>query len=82
MRPHLKTFLIALITIGLIAWFFRQANLADVWREIRAAEPWALALALVMTACTYVLRALRWVRPTKSWTSSATRSSLAATASA
>jgi uncharacterized protein (TIRG00374 family) len=61
MRPHLKTFLIALITIGLIAWFFRQANLGDVWREIRAAEPWALGLALVMTASTYVLRALRWV---------------------
>jgi uncharacterized protein (TIRG00374 family) len=61
MRPHLKTFIIAFITIGLIAWFFRQANLGDVWREIRAAEPWALTLALVATASTYALRALRWV---------------------
>jgi glycosyltransferase 2 family protein len=60
MRPHLKTLLIALITIALIAWFLRQANLGDVWREIREARPWAFVLALVMTAITYVLRALRW----------------------
>lgn len=60
MRAHLKTLLIALVTVGLIAWFFRQANLGDVWREIRAAEPWGLVMALVMTGLTYVLRALRW----------------------
>jgi glycosyltransferase 2 family protein len=60
MRPQLKTFLIALVTAALVVWFFRQANLGDVWREIRAAEPWPLALAFVMTSITYVLRALRW----------------------
>jgi uncharacterized protein (TIRG00374 family) len=60
MRSHLKTILIALVTVALVAWFLRQADFAKVWREIRSARLDALALALVATACTYVLRALRW----------------------
>jgi uncharacterized protein (TIRG00374 family) len=60
MRSHIKTVLIAIVTVGLVAWFLRQADFAQVWREIRAAQPGALALALVCTALTYVLRALRW----------------------
>lgn len=60
MRSHLKTILIALVTIALVAWFLRQADFAKVWREIRSARLDALGLALVTTSLTYVLRALRW----------------------
>jgi glycosyltransferase 2 family protein len=60
MRPQIKTLIILLVTIALVAWFLRQANISDVWREIRAAEPWALVLAFGMSIMTYVLRTLRW----------------------
>lgn len=60
MRSHLKTILIALVTLALVAWFLRQADLAKVWREIRSARLDILALSLVTTTLTYALRALRW----------------------
>src|SRR5215831_11941319 len=60
MRPQIKTLLILLATIALVAWFLRQAHFSDVWHEIRAAEPWALVLAFGMSIMTYVLRAYRW----------------------
>jgi uncharacterized protein (TIRG00374 family) len=60
MRAHLRTLLIALVTLALVAWFLRQADFAKVWREIGSARLDALALALVATASTYVLRSLRW----------------------
>ena len=60
MRPHVKTLIILFVTIALVAWFLRQAHFSDVWREIRAAEPWALVLAFGMSIMTYVLRAYRW----------------------
>jgi uncharacterized protein (TIRG00374 family) len=60
MRPQIKTLIILLVTIALVAWFLRQANFSDVWSEIRHANPWALLLAFVMGMSTYVLRAIRW----------------------
>jgi uncharacterized membrane protein YbhN (UPF0104 family) len=60
MRNHLKTLAVAGLTLALLGWFFRQADLSHVWREIRSARPWALALLLGCTGLTYVLRALRW----------------------
>jgi uncharacterized protein (TIRG00374 family) len=60
MRTHLKTIAVAGITLALLGWFFRNADFAQVWREIRAADPWALLALLGATALTYVLRALRW----------------------
>ena len=60
MRTHLKTLAVAGMTLALLGWFFRQADLSQVWREIREAEPWALVLLLVITGLTYLLRALRW----------------------
>jgi uncharacterized protein (TIRG00374 family) len=60
MRPQFKTLLIALVTIGLLAWFLRQANFGAVWHEIRTVRPWALALAFGSTLSTYLLRAYRW----------------------
>jgi uncharacterized membrane protein YbhN (UPF0104 family) len=60
MRTHLKTLAVAAITVVLLGWFFRQADLTKVWREIKAAEAWALVALLGVTGLTYVLRAVRW----------------------
>lgn len=60
MRAHLRTLVLIAATAGLLALFLRQADLAQVWSEIRHASPWLLFLALVATVVTYVFRALRW----------------------
>jgi uncharacterized protein (TIRG00374 family) len=60
MRPRLRTILILLLTLGLLAYFLRDADMREVWAETRRADPRDLLLALVATAATYVLRAFRW----------------------
>ena len=60
MRSRLRTVLICLLTIGLLAFFLRNADMAGVWAETRRARPDFLVLALLVTAFTYVLRSLRW----------------------
>jgi uncharacterized protein (TIRG00374 family) len=60
MRAHLRTAFVLACTGGLLVLFLRQANLAEVWHEIRRASPAYLALALLATLTTYVARAWRW----------------------
>ncbi len=60
MRPRVRTVLIFLLTIGLLAFFFRKADPAKVWAETRRADPALLIYALVVTALTYGVRAWRW----------------------
>src|SRR5690606_6436518 len=60
MRPRVRTVVILLLTIGLLAYFLRDANMREVWAETRRANPVGLLLTLAATALTYVLRALRW----------------------
>jgi glycosyltransferase 2 family protein len=60
MRSRLRTILVLLLTIGLVAFFFRDVNFADVWAETRRAEGWLLGLAIVVTGVTYAIRAWRW----------------------
>lgn len=60
MRSRIRTALILAITVALLAFFFRDANFADVWAETRRANPWQLAAAVVFTGVTYALRAWRW----------------------
>jgi hypothetical protein len=60
MRARVRTALILLLTFGLLAFFFRNADMAGVWAETRKARPELLGLAVLITALTYVLRALRW----------------------
>src|SRR3954468_7929097 len=59
MRRHARTGIIFLLTIGLLAFFFRNADPAAVWAETRRADPVLLVLATVLTALTYAIRALR-----------------------
>jgi glycosyltransferase 2 family protein len=60
MRPRVRTGLILLLTIGLLAFFFRKADPAGVWAETRRADPTLLFYAVVVTALTYAVRAWRW----------------------
>ena len=60
MRRRVRPVLILLLTLGLLAFTLRNANLQGVWAETRRADALPLVLALVATAATYALRALRW----------------------
>lgn len=60
MRFPLRTILILLLTVGLLAFFFRHADVAGVWRETRRARFGLLLIAFGATVVTYVLRAFRW----------------------
>ena len=60
MNKSLRTILIVLLSIGLLAVFLRGAHLDVVWTEIRLANTWFIALSAVTTVLTMVWRALRW----------------------
>jgi uncharacterized protein (TIRG00374 family) len=60
MRSRVRTVLIFLLTVGLLAFFLRKANPADVWAETRRADPVLLLYAVIVTALTYLVRAWRW----------------------
>lgn len=60
MRPRVRTVLILLLTVALLAYFLRDADMSEVWAETRRADPLALLLALAATGLTYLLRAFRW----------------------
>ncbi|MEO5895074.1 MAG: lysylphosphatidylglycerol synthase transmembrane domain-containing protein, partial [Vicinamibacterales bacterium] len=60
MRSRLRTILIVVLTIALLAFFFRDADFAAVWAETRRANPWLLVLAVLVTGLTYAFRAWRW----------------------
>ena len=60
MSSRVRTILIFAITLALLAFFFRDANLAEVWAETRRADARLLLLAIGFTMTTYVLRAWRW----------------------
>jgi hypothetical protein len=60
MNSRVRTVLIVAITLGLLAFFFRDADFAGVWAETRRADPWLLLAAIVATGLTYAFRAWRW----------------------
>jgi uncharacterized protein (TIRG00374 family) len=60
MRPRVRTILIFLLTVGLLAFFLRKADPAEVWAETRRADPALLLYGVIVTALTYVVRAWRW----------------------
>jgi glycosyltransferase 2 family protein len=60
MQPRVRTAVIFLLTLGLVAVFLRSVDVADVWSETRRANPVPLLLALVATGVTYAVRAFRW----------------------
>lgn len=60
MPSRVRTVLIFLLTLGLLAFFLRNADVSAVWAETRRARPLLLLGAVIITALTYVLRAFRW----------------------
>jgi glycosyltransferase 2 family protein len=60
MPLRVRTVLILLLTFGLLWFFFRNADMVQVWAEIRRARPGLLLGAVLVTGLTYALRALRW----------------------
>lgn len=60
MRSRLRSVLILLLTLALLAYFLRDADMREVWAETRRADTSDLLLALLATGATYVLRAFRW----------------------
>ena len=60
MRSRIRSVLIFAITLALLAFFFRDANLTEVWAETRRADATLLLLAVAFTMVTYALRAWRW----------------------
>ena len=60
MISHLRTALVSLLAIALLAWFLRDASLADVWAHVRNARLDMLLLALALLGLTLWIRAVRW----------------------
>jgi len=60
MRAHVRTLIVLALSVGMLAWFLRGANLREVWAEIQNGRVGLLVLAVGVTCLTYVFRALRW----------------------
>jgi uncharacterized protein (TIRG00374 family) len=59
-RTHIRTALVSLLAIALLAWFLRHANLADVWTQVKTARLDLLVIGLLLVAATYWARVCRW----------------------
>lgn len=60
MRKWLRSVVIVVLSVGLLALFLRGARLDVVWSEIKQADPWLIAISCGLTVSTMVFRALRW----------------------
>jgi uncharacterized protein (TIRG00374 family) len=57
---RLRTVLVTLLTIGLLAWFLKNASLSDIWMHVRAARTDLLVLSFIFVLLTYWARSIRW----------------------
>lgn len=60
MRNAIRTVVVIGLAFGLLAVFLRDANFGQVWSAVASARKDFLALSLVVTALTFVIRAERW----------------------
>jgi hypothetical protein len=60
LRTLFRTLLVVGLAAGLIAVFLRNADLPRVWTAMRTARPDLVALSIVLTGVSYVVRAERW----------------------
>jgi len=56
----LRTAVVSLLAVGLLAWFLRQANLVEVWHGVRGADRGLLALAVILFLPMMLIRGIRW----------------------
>jgi uncharacterized protein (TIRG00374 family) len=60
LRKYLKFILLALFAV-LILWFFgRNLDWHEVNRSLRQADPWLIAISVLIICFGYLLRAIRW----------------------
>jgi uncharacterized protein (TIRG00374 family) len=57
---HLRTAIVSLLALALMAWFLRGTNLTDVWLQVRQVRADLLGLSLLMVCLTFVGRTIRW----------------------
>lgn len=55
-----QAFLLALLTVGLLFFFFRGTDFTELVRTVAGANLGLIAAAVAVTMLTYVVRALRW----------------------
>lgn len=48
------------VSAGLLWWVLHDVSLAEVWSEIRGADPWLLAASVAVATAGYGVRAARW----------------------
>ena len=60
MRDTLKAVAVIALTVALMAFFLRSADLSAVWAEIVSARPAMLLATLAVVAVSYVFRVWRW----------------------
>jgi uncharacterized protein (TIRG00374 family) len=60
LRAAIRTALISLLAVGLIAVFLRNADLGRVWSAIGGARLDLVVVAVILTIAAYVVRAERW----------------------
>ena len=59
-RVPWHTIIVVALTAALLWLFFRNVDFAGLWRAIGRAHPGLIALAVLVTVQTYLLRAWRW----------------------
>ncbi len=60
MATHIRTASVSILAIALLAWFLRNANLADVWAHVRTVRVDLLVVGVILVASTYWVRVIRW----------------------
>lgn len=60
MKKPVRTIVIAVLSLGLLALFLRGAHLSEVWSEIKEADAWLVGISAATTILTMGVRALRW----------------------
>lgn len=60
MRSHIKTILLLSVVFVLLVWLGSKLNWTEVWRAVQQTNKALLALAGLLIAATYVIRAFRW----------------------
>jgi len=60
LRTIIRTVIVIVLAVGLVALFLRDADLGLVWKSVKAARIDFLLLAMLMIASGFVIRAERW----------------------
>ena len=60
LRNVLRTLVVIVLAVGLIAIFLRNADFTRVWTAMKGARPEMVLASLVATVLTYVVRTERW----------------------